>query len=373
MKRFENIPEYSMRILFFSKLIQCYDLISEKVVCSRTYSSRIADIQKVNFNKFRILDAEGKILDIIYIDLVSERSNVATGAQYIRDLYMDAPNHGYYIGTYEIGEYSLLQNENLVIKRSYPLKYCSKGCITPDNIFYLGIRESETFNGPHSHYLAKLDWDEKEEPLILWKKAIPSSIMGISQIKNQIYLGLKTGDLQIWDIEKDEFVKDIHLFDNPISIIELGFDSIITTSWKGEIASISPEGDIQWRTSLSREKIETILGDINTIVVTDIKGNYFQLNSKTGNIIEKGLWDLISVRNATIASNIINFRDWFILAGYGGVWAFWNKDYSKIFHYYLEDPLIRRLYPHPLGLFTGDDIGYLRFWKIGGIRSGYQV
>lgn len=373
MRRIESIPEYSMRVLFFSKHIQCYDLISKKVVCSRTYNTKIADIQKVNFNKFLILDVEGNVLDSIYIDLVSERSKVATGAQYIRDLYMDSPNHGYYIGTYEIGEFSLLQEENLEIKRSYLLKYCSKGYVTPDNVFYLGIRESKTFYGPHSYYLAKLDWRKKEEPLILWKKSVPSSIMGISQINNQIYIGLKTGDLQIWDIEKDEFVKKVHLFDNPISIIELGFDNIISTSWKGEIASISSDGDIQWSNSISKEKIETIFGDINQTLVIDIKGNYFQLNSKTGNIIEKGLWDLISVRNATIASNLISFRDWFILAGYGGVWGFWNKDYSKIFHHYLEDPLIRRLYPHPLGLFTGDDTGYLRFWKIGGIRSGYQV
>ncbi|MFX1313181.1 MAG: hypothetical protein ACFFHD_11300 [Promethearchaeota archaeon] len=373
MKLVVNIPEYSMRILFTSKLIQCYDLISKKVVCSKNYSSKIANIEKLNFNNFLILNAKDKILDIIYIDLVSERSKAATGAQYIRDLYMDSSTHGYYIGLYEIGEYSLLQSENLEIKKSYPLKYCSKGYITSDNVFYLGLRESKTFNGPHSYYILKLDWGREEEPVILWKKAIPSSIMGISQIENQIYVGLKSGDIQVWDIDKDELVKNVHLFDNPISIIELGFDNIIISSWKGEIASISPDGDIQWRKSLSQEKIETIFGDINHTMVVDIKGNYFKLNSKTGNTIDKGLWDLNLVRNATIASNLISFRDWFILAGYGGIWAFWNKDYNKIFHYYMEDPLIRRLYPHPLGLFTGDDTGYLRFWKIGGIRSRYQV
>jgi len=373
MRRVEYIPEYSMEILFSSNRIQCYDLISKQIVCSRSYRERIANVIKVTFNNFLIYNKKNKLISNIYIDLVSERSRVATGAQYIRDLFMDTPTHGYYFGTYEIGEFSLLKGEELVIKRSYPLKYCSKGCVTPENKFYFGLRESETINGPHSFYLVKLDWNNKEEPLILWKKSIPSSIMGISRIEDRLYLGLKTGTIQIWDIEKDEILKSINVFNNPISAIELGFDSIIATSWKGETASISPDGDLQWRIKLTQEKIETIFGDINEIMIADIKGNYFQLNSKTGNIIEKGIWDLTSVRGATIASNLIIFRDWFVLTGYGGVWAFWNEDYSKIFHYYMEDPLIRKLYPHPLGFYTGDDTGYIRFWKIGGIRSGYRV
>lgn len=373
MRRVEYIPEYSMEVLFSSNRIQCYDLISKGVVCSRSYRERIANILKVTFNFFLIYNKRNELIDGIYIDLASERSRVATGAQYIRDLFMDTPTHGYYFGTYEIGEFSLLKGEELVIKRSYPLKYCSKGCVTAENTFYFGLRESETINGPHSFYLVKLDWNKKEEPLILWKKSIPSSIMGISRIEDRLYLGLKTGTIQIWNIEKDEILKSINVFNNPISALELGFDSIIATSWKGETASISPDGDIQWRIKLTQEKIETIFGDINKIMIADIEGNYFQLNSKTGNIIEKGIWDLISVRGATIASNLILFRDWFVLTGYGGVWAFWNEDYNKIFHYYLEDPLIRKLYPHPLGFYTGDDTGYIRFWKIGGIRSGYRV
>lgn len=31
----------------------------------------------------------------------------------------------------------------------------------------------------------------------------------------------------------------------------------------------------------------------------------------------------------------------------------------------MEDPLIRKLCPHPLGFFNGDDDGYIRFWKRG--------
>ena len=373
MRLVESIPEYSMEIIFSLKSIQCYDLISKKVVCSKSYRAKIANVTKVTFNSFLIYDKENRVIDGIYVDLVSERSKVATGAQYIRDLYMDTPTHGYYFGTYEIGEFSLVKGEELDITRSYPIKFCSKGCVTPNKMFYFGLRESKTQDGPHSYFLVKLDWNRKEEPLILWKESIPSPIMGITRIEDRLYLGLKTGNIQIWDIEKDGFLKTIDLFNNPISTMELGFENIITTSWKGESASISPDGDIQWRKKLTDEKIETIFGDINKIMITDIKGNYFQLNSKTGNIIDKGVWDLISVKGATIASNLIVFRDWFVLAGYGGIWAFWSEDYNKIFHHYLEDPLIRKLYPHPLGFFTGDDTGYIRFWKIGGIRSDYRL
>ncbi|GAH09631.1 unnamed protein product, partial [marine sediment metagenome] len=126
-----------------------------------------------------------------------------------------------------------------------------------------------------------------------------------TRIEDRLYIGLKTGNIQIWDIEKDEFITSINLFNNPISTTELGFDNIIATSWKGEAASISPEGNIQWNIKLTEEKIETIFGDINKTMITDIKANYFQLNSKTGNIIEKGIWDLSSVRGATTASNLI--------------------------------------------------------------------
>jgi hypothetical protein len=160
MRRVEYIPEYAMEVQFSSNLIQCFDLKSKKVVCSRSYRERISNITRVTFNSFRVYNKSNKLIDSIYIDLASERSRVATGAQYIRDLFMDTPTHGYYFGTYEIGEFSLLKGEELVINRSYPLKYCSKGCITPENTFYFGLRESETINGPHSFFLVKLDWNK---------------------------------------------------------------------------------------------------------------------------------------------------------------------------------------------------------------------
>jgi hypothetical protein len=36
MRHFETIPEYSIRVLFYPNQVQCYDLISKQVVCSKT-------------------------------------------------------------------------------------------------------------------------------------------------------------------------------------------------------------------------------------------------------------------------------------------------------------------------------------------------
>ena len=91
MRRVEYIPEYSMEVLFSSDRIQCYDLISKEVICSKSYRERIANVIKLSFNSFQIYSKSNKLIDSIYIDLVSERSRVATGAQYIRNFFMDTP------------------------------------------------------------------------------------------------------------------------------------------------------------------------------------------------------------------------------------------------------------------------------------------
>lgn len=361
MKRIEKIPEYSVEVRFYDKIIQCYDLISKEIVTSKTFKERIKDIQKTSFNRFLVIDDIGKKFTV-YINLVKERSRAATNAQYILDLHMDTPNHGYYFGLYEIGEFFLIEDIKLIINRSYPLKYCTRGCVTPSKQFYLGLRESKTINGPHFHFLMKLDWNRKQEPLIIWKKPVPSSIIAICLMEDRLFLGLKTGNLQIWDIKKEECEEDINLFESAISVIEVGNNKIIIASWTGETTALSKSRRILWKTKLSKEKIVGIYEDNNGIKILDSGGNFFHLNSATGAVVNKLVWDFNSQGGA---SNLIVFRDWFVATGGTGIWAHWSKDYSISYHYDMNDPLIRKLYPHPLGFFTGDDDGYIRFWKIG--------
>jgi len=121
MKRIEKIPEYSMEVRFYDNAIHCYDLISEEIVASKTHKNKIKSVQKVSFNLFQLLDKNSAVIKYVSIDLASERSRVMTNAQYIFDIHMDTPNHGFYFGTYEIGEFSLLEDIRLKVDRSYPL------------------------------------------------------------------------------------------------------------------------------------------------------------------------------------------------------------------------------------------------------------
>lgn len=367
MKQEIFIPEYSLKLNFTPNSIECYDLISKKVVSSIPFHKKFIKLKKVSYNSFQIIDQKDKLINTINIKLFSEKNRISTGAEYILDISMDSPDHGFYFGLYEIGEFSLLKNEELAIIRSFPIQYCSKGCHTAENMIYVCLRENETSNRPFLYYLVKIDWYTKKEPKILFKKPVPSQIMGISQIKDNLYLGLKTGQLLIYNIKVDEIIKNINLFTNSISAIELGFENIIVSSGKGEVASISTKGDILWLSELTNAKILTINYYRSNILVSDIDGKYFQLNPKTGSVIDKGIWNLNSVKETTTASNLINFRNWFVLAGYGGIWGFWSENHSTIYHHYMEDPLIRKIYLHPSGFFTGDDEGYIRFWKLGGI------
>ena len=58
-----------MEVLFSSNHIECYDLISKKVVCSRSYRERIANVKKVTFNCFLIYNKRNELIDDICIDL----------------------------------------------------------------------------------------------------------------------------------------------------------------------------------------------------------------------------------------------------------------------------------------------------------------
>ncbi|TFG23845.1 MAG: hypothetical protein EU532_13080, partial [Promethearchaeota archaeon] len=102
MKRFVRIPKYSMEIQFKHNSIHCYDLISKEIVASEPYEKihKIVGFRKPKFNTILILDKEDNEIDHIKVDLVSERSRVATNAGYVLDLSMDSPTHGYYFGPY---------------------------------------------------------------------------------------------------------------------------------------------------------------------------------------------------------------------------------------------------------------------------------
>ena len=369
MKIIERIPEYSLEVRFYDYLIECYDLITNEIVASKTFIKRIVGIHKSKENSFHLLNEKRKAIGriAIKIDLVKEISRFETDAGYIFDICMDTPTHGYYIGYYEIGEFSL-RNNKIQINTSLSLKYCRKGCLTSSKHIYLGLREDNSNNYQSIHFLVKLDWSGRKEPLIKWKKIVPSAIMAMCLIDTLLFLGLKDGTVQIWDIEKDICIKDFKLFESALSVIKKVEDKLIMASWNGETAIISKNGTVHRKTKLSKNKIIAIYEYNNTIMLIDKKGNLYQIDYRSCDVINTGVQNLISVKDGTLASNIIDFRNWFILTGYGGIWAFWSKDFNKIYHLYMDDPLIRILHQHPVGFFSGDDEGYIRFWKLGKVK-----
>ena len=145
MEKIVKIPQYSVEVRFYDNDVLCYDLLLNEIVASKTFKKTIENVQQIGFRSFNILDKKDKIIDEIYIALVEQVHQVATGASYIFDLHMDTPNHGYYVGTYEIGEFCYSEESGLTIKRDYPLDYCFRGCISPLKVFYLGLREINKF------------------------------------------------------------------------------------------------------------------------------------------------------------------------------------------------------------------------------------
>ena len=362
-ERLVKNPKYSVEVRFYDDTVDLYDLILKEKIDSKTFKKKIEKIQKWGYNSFRLLDNKNKFIGWIYVGLEEETYSVGTEAGYIFGIQTDRPDHGYYIGTYEIGEFYLSKDTKLIKTRSFPLEYCSRGCISPSNIFFLGLRENNNLDVRRRHYLAKVDW--KSEPFIEWKKLVPTAIMAISLIKNNLYVGLKDGTLQIWDIEKEDCIENLKLFNSTITIIDISYKNIIAGSSTGEIAYLSYNREIIWRNKISQTGIKGIFENEDAIIIIDKKGNLFQIDSETGKIVVKRVLELKGVRDPSISSNLIFIRDWFVISGDAAIWVFWDKDYSLVYHYTSNEPLIRKLYPNPSGFYVGNDEGGIQFWKFG--------
>lgn len=150
------IPEFNFQLHITAKEIRCYDQLTKTLLDSKKLSYReIEHVRpKADFDNFLLRDSRGNNFDLQVL-FVKEVNHLETNAEYISDFCMDTPDHGYYFGVYEIGEFSLKEHE-LKLNRSYDLKYCNTGIITPDGNIFLGIRESKTLQGPHDYFLYKL-------------------------------------------------------------------------------------------------------------------------------------------------------------------------------------------------------------------------
>ena len=363
MKVIGTIPAYSIDVRFCKNMIQCYDLLSKKILASKPYNNEIIAVQKEAGQKFLILDEKNEIVSEISISikLISKESELITKGGYVLDLHMLSQSHGYYFGYYELGEFKLTKDIDLIKIQSFPLQNCTTGRVTESKKVYICCREN------YEYFLVKLNWKSGKKPKKLWKKVIPSAVMVMEIIDDIIFLGLKDGSIQLWDIQKDECIKNIRLFSSPISVLTTKGENLTLASKAGDIVRMSKKGIIQWKTNLSQEEIVGIYEDIDYILVINTIGEQFHIDLKSGKPLKHRFSNLNLRRNAGLSSNIIKYRDRFVITGYGGIWTFrWNNSHNSS-HQYMNDPLMRVIHQHPFGFYSGDDDGRVCFWSLGEI------
>lgn len=356
------IPEFMLELQFKDRKIICIDKITKKVLDSEELSTPIQYVRKITYNTFLLKERKGET-HILKLNFLTEVCKLQTNAEYILDVFLTSPNHGYYFGTYEIGEFSLNNDNKMVLIRSYSLKYCIGGLVSTNENLFLSLRESETLDGPHSYFLVKLNWFNKLDPLILWKKSVTSAILELLLVEDNLYLGLKDGTIQVWNTHNDEYLKTFSLFTAPIDVLIKGKDNIYAASREGELAAISKDGSILWKTKSSEYSIHGLVEDERGINFIDEKGVYFLLDIESGTIKQKEEYKV----NPSIHSNLTELRGWLVFSDGTGLLAIHRK-YKKIFHLTINDLYPRQLHSLPIGVVTGDDGGFIRWWMIGQLQ-----
>ncbi|MHA1969230.1 MAG: hypothetical protein ACW964_15700 [Candidatus Hodarchaeales archaeon] len=365
MKNILEIPEYSLEIHIEGKKIQCVDQTTQEVTFTKTLKEPIIKVRKEKQNKYILTQSKEKKYTLFVTPEARIKSVILTKSCYILDLHLENPNHGFFFGLYQIGEFVLTRGNKINLIKTFSIKYCNKGCITPLNIMFLSLRESETLDGPHSYYLAKLNWNTLPEPSLIWKKPVLTPILAMHLVENNLFLGMKDGSLHLWDIKKEKLVKTIDLFDSPISTIEKGREKIITTSQTGDIVALSDEGILIWKKKLGNERISGVLEENESIHCVDYYGSYHQLNTTDGTIITQKNWNIGAFPDKSTLSNMIETKDWIIICSGGNLAGYWKKDVNKTFQWYrIYQPLVQQLIAHPNGFYTGDDEGRLMYWLL---------
>ena len=364
MRLIETIPYYLIQVRFQDNEIQIYDMISKKVIASEPYTQKIVALRKVESQLYLALNEKDEVVSEISISLklISKKSELQTEAGYILNLQMDSPSHGYYFGYYEMGEYKLTKDANLVKIRSYPVQNCTNGCVTKSKNVYFGSRENDKY------FLVKLSWKSNKDPKILWKKTIPSAVMVMEIIGDRLFVGLKNGLLQLWDIQKDECIENIKLFSSTFSVSTVKGENITLASKNGDVARISKNGKIQWKTKITKEEIVGIYEDEDYILIINTIGEQFHIKYKSGKLKKHRYHNLKLGGNPGLSSSIIKYRERFVITGYGGIWAFRHRNSNNSIHQYMGDPLMRIIHQHPFGFYSGDDNGSVCFWGLGDIK-----
>ncbi|MFW9996044.1 MAG: hypothetical protein ACFFD4_28645 [Candidatus Odinarchaeota archaeon] len=364
------IPEFSIEVIFTENGVLTRDLIANTTLFSESFLKKVVNvIREEDYNTFSAKTAGVSEIDTepvkdydVIIEFASQHSEISTGAGYILDISVDSHDHGYYFGLYQIGEFSLDGDGNLVLLRTFDLQHVVAGSgLVDEKLMYVILREEELPAKAQHYYLIKLDW-EKNPPEFIWKKSLKTAAGTMLTHGKKLYIGMNDGSLEIWDLEEGKILEAKQLFTNGVRKIERGFQDILLSAQSGETAALTEEGEILWKTKLGASGIQGLVEDERGIHLASEKGDYSCLAPKTGEKTDSFRWVPIP------ASNLVVVRDWLVGSGSYGVHGVYLKDKKKTYHHFMEDPLIRRFVRHPRGFITGDDDGKIRFWKIGGIK-----
>lgn len=446
-KRF-SIPEYDVDVEFAQDIIQVLDCSSDRLLNSKNMEEKelikLDNVIRRSFQSFKAKSESGKNY-LVNLNFVSQHDILSTGGEYILDICMTTPYHGFYFGLYEIGEFTLNpQSLKLQLVYSYPCKYIGSGTTITGKLpnewergLYFGLRETkgDSVDGPHDYYVVKLEWSSKKgaSQKILWKKPVPAAVMSLNLRYGKLFVGMKNGDVQIIDVSNDfsnstkdeesevivykgaqyrvlekhssasdsseikieKVLQEVEIQEGPKVIFnQKVFEGDLRNGKKkegevtqieylpesnriavvggvrqqqGGVAIFSHEGELLLNIRLGDSIIKGISQTSLGLFLTNANGLLYHLKSdftegKSTKSITKVQLD------QEIMSNIVVVRDWICMSGAETLSFLFTKDMQKRSSSHIDDTLARIVVEHEYGVISGDDLGKLRFWKIGDIE-----
>jgi hypothetical protein len=355
------LPDFQVELQFKDRDIICFDLITKSILDFKKLPYNIKQVRQEEEKPFIIqIDDSANCTYRLEVKFMTEVDNLETNAEYIRNICFDSPDHGYYFGTYEIGEFSVTQDHTLQLIRSYSIQYCLRGLLTPNQTIFLSLHENEMSEGPSSEFLVKLQWPENSSPVILWKKSVSSAIRAMRLIEDFLFLGFQDGSIQRWNRKTDKYVDSLSLFDAPVNEIIQGNNAIFVSSKNGDVASIGEDGSVFWKMKPSVHSIPSLLENEGKIHFFDQTGKYFFLDPETGHITQT----MDNKINPSVHSNLVAMRGWFLFNDGFGIQAIQMDGEERRFQI-IPDLYIRYFHSFSNRFLTGDDGGFIRLWLFG--------
>ena len=199
-----SISEIGVNLVVKGNILETYDQLSGCLLDRLKVTYEIDQVyKKEGIGHYELSFYKGENMHL-QVSLFGQKEVLNTEAEYILSLEMTSPSHGYYFGTYEVGEFKLTEEFKLEnIKQFLPEKntFLSKGVVTPEKKMFVTVRTKEEGGTKSLFFLGCIDW-QKEPLKLIWKKPLPAHIMALLLLENELIIGLKDGSIQRWDTRK---------------------------------------------------------------------------------------------------------------------------------------------------------------------------